>query len=125
MDYLQLVGGIVGLIAYGILIVKLFTSNTEQSFAAFLLWAMLDGIAATTTIIQGGNYWLALSNVIGSSTITIILVVKKQVSWTWVETMTAFLVLICLGVWYTSGEIAGIIASSLAVVAASIPQMVD
>ena len=125
MEFLKILGGVVGLVSYAILIVALFKTKTEQSFAAFLLWAMLDLIATITMIIQGGNFWLALSNVIGSTTIFIILIFKKQVSWSWVETMTAVLVAVCLVVWATAGERAGIIASSLAVVMASIPQMVD
>lgn len=125
MNYLALVGGIIGLVAFLLLIVELLRSTTEQSFAAFFLWALLDGIATVTTIIEGGNYWLALSNAMGSALITIILVRKKQVSWTWIETMTAILVVICLVVWCASGELAGIVASSLAVLVAGIPQMVD
>lgn len=125
MEYLSPLGGALGLVAFGLLIVALFRTNTEQSFAAFFLWAMLDLIATITTIIQGGNYWLALSNCIGSAVITLLLVRKKQVSWTWIESMTAFLVVACLVIWYTTGERAGIVASSLAVVIASVPQMVD
>ncbi len=125
MEYLAPIGGGLGLVAFGLLIIALFRQSTEQSFAAFFLWAMLDVIATVTTIIQHGNYWLALSNAIGSTIITLLLVKKKQVSWSWVESMTAFLVVVCLVIWYTAGERAGIIASSLAVVIASIPQMVD
>ncbi|MEJ0032837.1 MAG: hypothetical protein WDO15_21825 [Bacteroidota bacterium] len=125
MNYLALLGGIIGLVAFLLLIINLRRSNVEQSFAAFLLWALLDVIATTTTIIQGGNYWLALSNAIGSIAITIILISKRQVLWTWIESMTTVLVIICLIVWYTSGEVAGIVASSLANLIAAIPQMVD
>jgi len=125
MELLSPIGGIIGLAGFVMLIVALLRSGTEQSFAAFFLWALLDSIATATTIIQHGNYWLPLANAIGSATITLILVRKKQVSWTWVESMTAFLVVVCLVIWYTSGERAGIVASSLAVVIASIPQMVD
>jgi hypothetical protein len=125
MNYLQLAGGIIGLVAYMFLIIALMRTRVQQSFAAFLLWAMLDLIATITTIMEGGNYWLALSNAIGSTVITVLLIRKKQVSWSWVESMTAILVVVCLIVWYTTGEQAGIIASSLAVVIASIPQFVD
>jgi len=125
MNYLQPISGVIGLVAYALLISALLKSKTRQSFAAFLLWAMLDIIATITTIIEGGNYWLALSNAIGSSVITLLLVSKKQVSWTWVESMTACLVVGCLIVWFTTGEQAGIVASSVAVVIASIPQMVE
>lgn len=125
MEYLQLLSGGIAILAYILLIAALLRTTTEQSFAAFLLWAMLDIIAAVTTILAHGNYWLALSNVIGSAVITLLLIYKKQVSWSWVESMTALLVGVCLAVWYTAGEQAGIIASSLAVVIASIPQMAD
>lgn len=125
MEFAQLISGIIGVIAYVLLIAALLRSATEQSFAAFLLWALLDLIATITTILAGGNYWLALANAIGSTVITLVLIYKKQVAWSWVESLTAVLVVVCLFVWYVSGEHAGIIASSLAVVIASIPQMVD
>lgn len=125
MEYLQPLSGGISILAYLLLITALLRTTTEQSFAAFLLWAMLDIIASITTILEHGNYWLALSNAIGSTIIMLLLIYKKQVSWSWVESMTALLVIVCLVVWYTAGEQAGIIASSLAVVIASIPQMAD
>lgn len=125
MEYLNPIGGAIGLFAFVLLIIALLRTKTEQSFAAFFLWALLDLIATITTILEGGNYWLALANAIGSTTITVILVAKRQTSWSWVESMTAALVVVCLVIWYTSGEQAGIVASSLAVVIASLPQMVD
>lgn len=124
MDYLQPLSGGISIIAYILLITALLRTKTEQSFAAFLLWALLDGIATITTILEHGNYWLALSNAIGSTVITLLLIYKKQVSWSWIESMTAVLVVICLIIWYFAGEQAGIIASSIAVVIASVPQMV-
>lgn len=120
-----MLSGAIGVLAYVLLIVALLRTKTEQSFAAFLLWALLDLIATITTILAGGNYWLALANAAGSTIITLLLIYKKQVAWSWIESMTALLVIICLVVWYVSGERAGIVASSLAVVIASVPQMVD
>jgi hypothetical protein len=125
MDFLQPLSGGISIIAYILLIIALLRTKTEQSFAAFLLWAMLDLIATVTTILAHGNYWLALSNSIGSTVITLLLIYKKQVSWSWIESMTALLVVICLIIWYFAGEQAGIMASSLAVVIASVPQMAD
>lgn len=122
---MQLLSGLICVLAYALLIVSLRKTKTEQSFAAFLLWALLDLIATITTILAGGNYWLALANAAGSTIITLILIYRRQVTWSWVESMTAILVIICLIIWYTSGEIAGIVASSIAVVIASVPQMVD
>jgi hypothetical protein len=117
--------GIVGFCAYIPLIAGILRNTAKQSFAAFFLWALLDAIATGTTFLADGNYWLPFGNVVGSVVMTVLLIVKRQVSWSWIESMTALLVLICLGVWYTAGEEAGIIASSLAVVIASIPQMAE
>src|SRR5438105_4994949 len=103
MDYFQPAGAIIGLVAYAFLILALLRAKTEQSFAAFLLWALLDLIATVTTIIAHGNFLLALSNAIGSTVITVILIRKKQVSWSWVESMTAILVIVCLVIWYFAG----------------------
>ena len=122
---LQLIAGIVGVSAYVPLIAGILKDTAKQSFAAFFLWALLDGIATVTTFLQDGNYWLPFSNVVGSSSMAALLVIKRQVSWSWIENMTALLVIICLVVWYTAGEELAIIASSLAVVLASIPQMAE
>ena len=123
--FLQPLAGAIGIAAYIVVIVGILKTKMEQSFAAFMLWAMLDIIATVTTIMQDGNYWLPLSNAFGSSIITILLIIKKQVSWSRVETLTAILVAVCLVIWYIAGEKAGMIASSLAVVIASVPQMAD
>jgi hypothetical protein len=122
---LQQIAGIIGICCYVPLIVGVIRDKIEQSFVAFMLWAMLDIIATITSIISDGNYWLPLSNAIGASTVAILLAIKKQVSWSWVETMTAILVIVCLTLWYVLGEKAGIISSGLAVVVASIPQFVE
>lgn len=124
-ETLQQIAGIFGVLCYVPLIIGLLKNKIEQSFVAFMLWAMLDIIATITSIIAEGNYWLPLSNSIGASTVAVLLAMKKQVSWSWVETITAILVIVCLVVWYILGEDAGIVASSLAVVIASVPQMVD
>jgi hypothetical protein len=124
-DTLQQLAGIIGVLCYVPLIRGILKSRIEQNFVAFILWALLDIIATITSIMADGNYWLPLSNAIGASTVAVLLARKKQVSWSWIETATAILVIICLVLWYTLGEDAGIVASSLAVVIASVPQMVD
>ncbi|GAB3904475.1 hypothetical protein [Mucilaginibacter boryungensis] len=123
--FLRPFAGIIGIAAYLLLIAGIMKSKVRQSFVAFLLWAMLDTIATITTILKEGNYWLSLSNALGAAIIAILLALKKQVSWTWVETTTAILVIICLNVWYFTGAKEGIIASSLAMVIAGIPQVLD
>ncbi|CAN5214787.1 hypothetical protein BH09BAC3_BH09BAC3_26060 [soil metagenome] len=124
-EILPPLSGVVELVAYSVIAFGIFRSGVKQSFAAFLLWGMLDIIATVTTMIEHGNYWLALSNAIGASLVCLLLVIKKQVSWSWVESLTALLVVVCLIIWATAGELAGLFASSIAVVIASVPQMVD
>lgn len=123
--FLRPLSGIIGIVAYSFLIIGIMKSKAQQNFVAFLLWAMLDSIATITTILKGGNYWLSLSNALGAFIVAILLAIKKQISWSFIETTTAILVMICLIVWYFAGAKLGIIASSLAMVIASIPQMAD
>jgi hypothetical protein len=124
-DYLQQFAGLISVVAYIFLIIGILKPNMEQSFAAFLLWGMLDTIAMITSIIEHGNFWLPLSNSVGATIVAVVLVAKKQVVWTLVESLTAALVIICLIIWAIAGEMAGLIASSLAVLIASVPQMAD
>jgi hypothetical protein len=125
MDPLQIIAAIIGIGANIPLFIGIYKNKVEQSFAAFMLWALLDIIAATTTILQHGNYMLPLGYAFTASAIAILLVVKKQTNWSWVESTTSLLVLACLIIWYMAGDKAGTIASSLAVVIAAIPQGVD
>lgn len=124
-DILQQSAAVICVIAYIFLIIGINKPDMEQSFAAFLLWGMLDTIAMITSIFEQGNFWLPLSNSLGASLVAILLIVKKQVVWTWVESLTAFLVVACLIVWSAAGERAGLIASTIAVLIASVPQMID
>lgn len=124
-DDLAGIAGIICVVAYIPLAVGITKSSVEQSFAAFILWAMLDTIATITTLLEDGNFWLPFTYASGSTIIALLLVLKKQITWSRIETVTSILVVICLVIWFTAGERAGIIASSIAVVIASLPQMVD
>lgn len=122
---IQIVGGIIGFITYCFLFASILKSKAKQNFVAFCLWAVLSIILTTTIFIENGNYWLSLGNVLGETAIAILLLIKRQISWTWVEAFTAFLVIVCLVIWLFVGEKAAIVAASLATIAASIPQMVS
>lgn len=124
-EWLPMLAGAIGMVAYAVVAIGLLKSDVQQSFAAFLLWSMLDFIATVTTLWQGGNYWLPLANASGSLMITLLLLAKKQAHWSYIETLTSMLVAACLAIWWLAGERSGIVASSLAVVIASIPQMAD
>jgi hypothetical protein len=124
-DHLQLIAGIIGFITYCFLFIKILKSKAEQNFVAFLLWALLSIILTITVIIEEGNYWLSLGNVLGETAIAVLLIIKRQLSWSWVEALTTALVIVCLAIWFFVGEKAAIVSASLATIAASIPQMVS
>ncbi len=112
MNYIQLAGGNIGLVAYVFLIIALMRTTIQQSFAAFLLWAMLDLIATITTIMEGRKLLACAFERDRLDGYNRVADQEKHVSWSWVKSMTAILVVVCLIVWYTTGEQAGIIASS-------------
>jgi hypothetical protein len=121
--FFQLMAGIVGFSAYVPLTVGIIRERASQSFAAFLLWGLLDAIAMVSSILQHGNFWLATSNVVGTFFIAALLLYKGQFEWSKTETLTCVLVVVCLIIWYVSGNTGAIVASSVAVVLAGIPQM--
>jgi hypothetical protein len=123
-ETLQLAAGIVGFGAYIPLTIGIINNTARQSFAAFFLWGLLDTIAMVSSVLQHGNFWLAASNVAGAFSIAGLLLYKRQFEWSRIETLTSVLVIICLAVWYRAGHTSAIVASSLAVVIAGIPQMV-
>lgn len=121
--FFQFLAGAIGISAYIPLTVGIITDRAKQSFAAFFLWGLIDAIAMVSSILQEGNYWLAASNVAGTFFITCLLLSKGQFEWSLTETVTSLLVLICLIIWYLAGNTGAIVASSLAVVVAGVPQM--
>lgn len=122
---LQILAGAIGFITYCILFVKILRSKAAQNFVAFMLWAMLSIILTIAVVIEAGNFWLSLGNVLGETAIAVLLISKKQVSWTLIEVFTSILVIVCLVIWFSVGEKAAIVATSLATLTASIPQMVS
>lgn len=125
LEPLQIIAATIGIGANIPLFIGIYRNKIEQSFAAFMLWGLLDIIAAVSTIFQKGNYMLPLGYALTATTIAILLAIKKQINWSRVETITSIMVMICLVLWYINGDKIGTIASSLAVVIAAIPQGVD
>jgi len=122
-ETLQLAAGIIGFCAYIPLTIGILRNTARQSFAAFFLWGLLDTIAMVSSILQHGNFWLAASNVVGAFSIAALLLYKRQFEWSVTETTTSVLVIACLLIWYSAGNTSAIIASSIAVVIAGIPQI--
>ena len=123
LDHLQLIAGIVGFCAYIPLTIGILRNTARQSFAAFLLWGLLDSIAMVSAMLVQGNFWLAASNVAGTFSVAALLLLKRQYEWSRTETLTCVMVAACLIIWYNAGHTVALMASSVAVVIAGIPQM--
>jgi hypothetical protein len=117
-------GGLLALLLY-VPLIRIVLKGGEQSFATWLLWVLLDAIAMVSTILEKGNSLLLIFYVIGGSTVTVLLLYKKLFKWTWFEWLILTLVIICLVVWKAGGSGTAIVASSLAVFIAGVPQIVE
>ena len=118
-------GFLVALIAYGFLVHSLIVGKATQNFTTWFLWALLDAIAATSILYQGGNSWNVVLYVFGSTAIAFIVLKSGTIMWTWFETMIVCLVVACLVIWKISDAKMATIASTIAVIIAGIPQLVE
>jgi hypothetical protein len=124
MEKLKIIGSVVALAAYLPLWYGIIKNTVKVSFSTYLLWAMLDGIIATTIVTLGGkDYWLPIGFTAGSGVTAALLLYKKQAGWNLVDTITAALVMASLLAWDILGTETGIIASVSALCLASIPQI--
>lgn len=126
MKYFVLLSGLLGALAYIPLWKPIIRRNANQNFPTWALWAVLDAVATASIISRGGNFLLPATYTLGSA-VTAIIVLRfcGKPSWTWFETMITVMVVICLGVWYVSGDRIATIASVTALLIASIPQVKD
>lgn len=119
-------GGIVAGFVYVGLCAQIWVGRNKQSFATWVLWALIDAITAASVIVQQGNYLLPLFFSIGSlATAASIILKTKNAGWSWFETMISLLVVVCLLIWYTSGAKMATIAGTTAVLIAGLPQTVE
>lgn len=116
---------VLALVLYVPLCIQLLSGKVKQNLATWLLWSILDGVAAGTLIVQGGNFWLATTYTLGSAVATLCILKSKMVKWTWFENFVSLLVIICIIVWISSGSKVATIASTLAMFIAGIPQLIE
>ncbi len=124
MDLIRIGGGL-GLLLYMPLIGGILFKNKKQNCVTWVLWVLLDAITLANVIITKGNATLLECYVIGGTGVSLLLFYKKQFKWMNIETMFTCLVIICLVVWYMLGSRVTIVASSLAVFIAGMPQVID
>lgn len=102
-----------------------YRGKVHESFATWILWAALDSINAASTIYQHGNYLIPLSYAISSAVASAFILRSKNFTWTWFETMIVALIVACIIVWARSGAYNAIIASTIAVIIASGPLILE
>jgi hypothetical protein len=96
-----------------------------QSFATYLLFCILDTISGFVAIAENSNYWLPFGFCVGAGLVALILIIKKEVYWSWFETGITIGIGICVGVWWKEGSYAGLVASALAMFLAGFPLIKD
>ncbi len=125
MNKITLAGSIIGIATYVPLCISILRGKVKQNLATWVLWALLDGIAAASIFYQHGNYLLTASFALGSTFASLSIIRSKNFQWTWFETMVASLVVACIITWAVSGAYVATIASTTAVIIAGVPTLVE
>jgi hypothetical protein len=124
--FLQVAGGLMALLMYVPLLFNVVRDRgVGQSFAMWALWGALDTTITVSLFAQHGNFWLTLCFAAGSTFLAGLLLWWGRVSWGWLETVILFLVAGCLVVWKVSGPRNATIATTLAIVIAGTPGMLE
>lgn len=118
-------GVVLGIIPQFMVMRGIYTRTMKLSFSAYFVWFVLNLIIASASFLADGNYSLSLSFVLLNLLIALmVLAAEKKVSFPVWERFVAVLCLICMGVWYTTSGAYAVVAASLAVFIAGIPQFV-
>lgn len=125
MHILATVSAVLALALYIPLCWQIWTGKVNQSLATFILWGLLDGIAAVAAYREGGNWFLPAFYTIGCLAVIACLLKARSIVWGMLETIISVMVLICIVAWIKTGNDTAIVISSLALAIASSPQLVD
>jgi hypothetical protein len=119
----KFLSGFVGVITFIPLIWILFHGGSGASFASFIFWAIIVGIATIVTFKEKGNYVFPLALTLGNLATALTLLVTQQFFWGIIEWVTLVLVLICLTVWIVGNRTITLIVSTIAISLGGIPQL--
>lgn len=126
MNVWILAGSVIAILTYFPLWKQIGSGKADQNFLTWALWGILDAVVAATIIVQVGNFLLPLVYAIGGLvTATFIFRSRNKTSWTWFETLVAFLTIASMVIWYFSGGKIATVASTTAMAIAGAPQFVD
>lgn len=125
-DFFKLAGGVIAMGCYAPMILEIIRARgAGQSFATWMLWAVLDSLLTVTLWQQHGNYFLTLGYAVGGITLAVVLFQQRNWSWGKFETVIALMVLAGVMVWKFSGPRNATIAVTTAVCIAGIPGFVE
>jgi hypothetical protein len=112
------------LLGYAILVFGILFRGAIQPISATLLWLLLDALAAWTAYSEGGNYLLAAGYTVGCLVAALATLYVGKISFQKSDFWIAGLVVACVMMWYGAGNLAGLVASSLAVFIAGLPALI-
>lgn len=124
-ETIQIIGGIFGCSAYLIGIYYIINENQNQSFASYLLWAILDGLLLyhSSQNPEGANLPIMVGFTIGSTITAIVLIIRRQFSWGGLETFVAFLIVCCWYIRLNYDHDTATTATVIALMLAGVPQL--
>ncbi|MEK7585119.1 MAG: hypothetical protein AAB455_01200 [Patescibacteria group bacterium] len=125
MNVYQEISAALAILLYIPLAWQILTGRVKQNLATWILWWMLDGLAALSMFFQDGNWYLPAAYVAGCTLIIGCMVRAKNLAWTNFETVVSMMVLVCLIGWATSGPWLATILSTLGVFLAGLAQLKD
>lgn len=128
-------GAVIGIAMFAPTLEKIRKGH-QQSFASWMLWALIAGIATISVAKQKGNYMLSAAYYFcdGMTAFACLIDWRAMQSrkiklakfrWTWIESATLFLVASCIIVWIAFGARAATIMSTASHLIAGIPQLVE
>jgi hypothetical protein len=125
-DFLKIAGGVGALVLFIPMAVRILKdAGAGQSFATWLLWAMLDTILTISLFLQHGNYLLPLGFAAGGIALTILLLARGRFAWGRLDSVILVLVLGCLAGWKLGGARTATVAATLGICLAGIPGLVE
>ncbi len=114
----------IAVLAYLILCYGILFRGAVQPLSATLLWLLLDSLAAWTAYSSDGNWLLAAGYTVGCALAAMASIYRGKTNFAKSDLPIVALVIICIVVWLGIGDIAGLVASSLAVFIAGVPAMI-
>ncbi len=125
MNAFAISGAAVAVLMYIPLSVKVWRKALVQNFATYLLWGLLDIIAAGSILMQGGNFLLPVMYALLTIGVLVGILRTRTFTWSWRKIATFLFVVASIIVWFFVSNKAATIVSTLSVVAACVPQLYD